>query len=54
MTRFIDVHSLVRLVDDTGVPQFLGALADALRDDFLRWREFDKIGARWPAIRPSA
>ena len=42
MTRFIDVHSLVRLVDETGVPQFLTALADALRDDFLRWREFDK------------
>ena len=42
MTRFIDVHSLVRLVDETGVPQFLEALADALRDDFLRWREFDK------------
>ena len=42
MTRFIDVHSLVRLVDETGVPQFLTALADALRDDFMRWREFDK------------
>jgi ornithine cyclodeaminase len=42
MTRFIDVRSLVRLVDETGVPQFLKALADALRDDFLRWREFDK------------
>jgi ornithine cyclodeaminase len=42
MTRFIDVHSLVRLVDETGAPQFLQALADALRDDFLRWREFDK------------
>ncbi|MDH6591461.1 ornithine cyclodeaminase [Variovorax sp. TBS-050B] len=42
MTRFIDVHSLVRLVDETGVPEFLAALADALRDDFLRWREFDK------------
>jgi ornithine cyclodeaminase len=42
MTRFIDVHSLVRLVDETGIPQFLAELADALRDDFLRWREFDK------------
>ena len=42
MTRFIDVHSLVRLVDETGVPEFLKALADALRDDFMRWREFDK------------
>ena len=42
MTRFVDVHSLVRLVDDTGVPQFLQTLAEALRDDFLRWREFDK------------
>ncbi|RIX84206.1 ornithine cyclodeaminase [Acidovorax cavernicola] len=42
MTRFIDVHSLVRLVDETGVPEFLVTLADALRDDFLRWREFDK------------
>lgn len=42
MTRFIDVHSLVRLVDETGVAPFLAALADALRDDFLRWREFDK------------
>jgi hypothetical protein len=42
MTRFIDVHSLVRLVDETGVAEFLAALSDALRDDFLRWREFDK------------
>jgi ornithine cyclodeaminase len=29
MTRFIDVHSLVRLVDETGVPEFLVTLADA-------------------------
>jgi ornithine cyclodeaminase len=42
MTRFIDVHSLLRLVDEIGIAPFIAQLADALREDFLRWPEFDK------------
>lgn len=42
MTRFIDVPTMSRLVQDIGVAQFIGELADAIRADFLRWPAFDK------------
>ncbi|MBN8923847.1 MAG: ornithine cyclodeaminase [Rhodanobacter sp. 68-29] len=42
MTRFVDVPTMSRLVHDIGVTQFIGELADAIQDDFLRWPEFDK------------
>ena len=42
MTRFIDVPALSQLVQKVGVTRFLAELADTLRDDFLRWEEFDK------------
>ena len=42
MTRFIDVPALSHLVQKVGVTRFLAELADTLRDDFLRWDEFDK------------
>lgn len=41
-TRFVDIPALAALVQRIGVPQFLQALADTLREDFLRWPEFDK------------
>ena len=42
MTRFVDVPTMSRLVHDIGVTQFIGELADAIQDDFVRWPEFDK------------
>jgi ornithine cyclodeaminase len=42
MTRFIDVPALSQLVQDVGVVRFLAELTDTLRDDYLRWHEFDK------------
>ncbi len=42
MTRFVDVVDLLRLVDNCGVPRFIEDLAVALREDFVRWHEFDK------------
>lgn len=42
MTRFIDVPTMSRLVREIGVARFVGELADALRDDFVRWADFDK------------
>ena len=42
MTRFVDVPTMSRLVQQTGVTRFIGELADAIRDDFVRWPEFDK------------
>ncbi|WP_018911897.1 ornithine cyclodeaminase [Thiomonas sp. FB-6] len=42
MTRFIDLPSMSRLVRSVGAARFVGELADALREDFLRWPEFDK------------
>ena len=42
MTRFVDVPTMSRLVHDIGETQFIGELADAIQDDFLRWPEFDK------------
>ena len=42
MTRFVDVPTMSRLVQEIGVARFIGELADAIRADFLRWPEFDK------------
>lgn len=42
MTRFIDVPTLSRLVQQIGVARFVGELADAIHDDFVRWADFDK------------
>ena len=42
MTRFVDVPAMSRLVQDIGVSRFIGELADAIRQDFIRWPEFDK------------
>ena len=41
-TRFVDIHALSALVRAMGAPRFLETLAEALREDFLRWPEFDK------------
>ena len=42
MTRFVDVPTMSRLVQDIGVTQFIGELADAIQEDFVRWPDFDK------------
>jgi ornithine cyclodeaminase len=41
-TRFVDIHAMSALVRAMGVPRFLETLAETLRDDFLRWPDFDK------------
>lgn len=41
-TRFVDVQALSGLVRALGTSRFLEALADTIREDFLRWTEFDK------------
>jgi ornithine cyclodeaminase len=42
MTRFIDVPTMSRLIQDIGVTQCIGDLAEAIREDFVRWPDFDK------------
>ncbi len=42
MTRFIDVPIMARLVQAVGVAPFIGELADAIEEDFIRWTDFDK------------
>jgi len=42
MTRFVDVPSMSRLVDEIGVPEFIGELADTIKNDFIRWPDFEK------------
>lgn len=42
MTRFVDVPTMSRLVQDIGVTQFIGELADTIQEDFTRWSDFDK------------
>lgn len=42
MTRFVDVPTMSRLIQAIGVETFIGELADAIRDDFVRWADFDK------------
>ena len=53
MTRFIDVPAMSRLVRDIGVSQFIGELADAIRQDFVQWPD-SPCRLVWPATRPSA
>ncbi|VVE25621.1 ornithine cyclodeaminase [Pandoraea capi] len=42
MTRYIDIHDVQKLLRKTGVAPFIQTLADYIRDDYLRWPEFDK------------
>ncbi len=42
MTLFVDVPTLSQLLQRHGLPQFLADLVDTLRQDFLRWEDFDK------------
>lgn len=42
MTRFIDVPTMSRLIQDVGPIPFIGELSDVIRQDFIRWADFDK------------
>ena len=42
MTRFVDIHSLSRLVQELGATTFIEELVHAIKEDFLRWEAFDK------------
>lgn len=42
MTCFLDVPAMSRLVQDVGVSRLLGELADTIRQDFVRWQDFEK------------
>ncbi|HET9642544.1 MAG TPA: ornithine cyclodeaminase [Burkholderiaceae bacterium] len=42
MTRFIDVPALSTLVSEIGVEGFVEDLVEILREDFVRWHEFEK------------
>jgi ornithine cyclodeaminase len=42
MTRFVDVQSMSRLVQDIGVTPFIEQLANCIQSDFMRWPDFDK------------
>lgn len=41
MTRFVDVPTLRRIVHQVGPRQFLLNIAEAMREDFARWEDFD-------------
>ncbi len=42
MTRFVDVHNMVRWVADRGAEDIIPELIRYLEADFLRWESFDK------------
>lgn len=42
MTRYIDVHDMQALVRQHGLAPMMSEMAQALREDFLRWEDFDK------------
>ncbi|KAF7961905.1 ornithine cyclodeaminase [Cupriavidus sp. UYMU48A] len=42
MTRFLDATDVARLVGAIGVPAAIMQLADHVRQDFLRWEQFEK------------
>lgn len=37
MTRFVDVPTMSALVQQAGPAELIGRLADAIRDDFVRY-----------------
>lgn len=41
-TRFVDTATLARIVNRVGIDAFLAGLAAAVREDFLRWEQFEK------------
>ncbi len=41
MTRFVDVPTMSRLIQAVGVAPFIGELSDAIREDFIRWTDFE-------------
>ncbi|MDH1630866.1 ornithine cyclodeaminase [Pseudomonas mosselii] len=42
MTRYIDVHDLAHLVNRKGLPTCLAEMAEYIRQDYLRWHDFEK------------
>jgi ornithine cyclodeaminase len=42
MTRYIDVHDMQALVRQHGLAPMMSEMAQAIREDFLRWEDFDK------------
>ncbi|HEY9499752.1 MAG TPA: ornithine cyclodeaminase [Terrimesophilobacter sp.] len=42
MTRFVDVHNMVRWVGHHGLTEILPGLVAYVEDDFRRWESFDK------------
>jgi ornithine cyclodeaminase len=42
MTRFLDATDVARMVGAIGVPAALAQLAEHVRQDFLRWEQFEK------------
>lgn len=42
MTRFVDVHNMVRWVADAGPERIMAGMVDYLESDFRRWESFDK------------
>jgi ornithine cyclodeaminase len=42
MTRFVDVHNMVRWISSTGTERILARLVAYLEADFRRWEGFDK------------
>lgn len=42
ITRYLDLNDMRRLVDTVGLRPMLGAVVEALREDYARWTEFEK------------
>ena len=42
MTTFVDVPAIRRIIKRAGVTNFIAGMADAVREDFKRWEDFDK------------
>lgn len=51
MGKFINVDTMVHLVDQVGIEQFLHRLVCYLEEDYCRWQDFDK-SARLAAHHP--
>lgn len=46
MTRFVDVHNMIRWVRSQGPETIINELIQYLEDDFRRWPQFDKTPPR--------
>jgi ornithine cyclodeaminase len=43
MVQFVSVENIIRFVKDVGIEDVLKGIAERIKDDYIRWQDFDKM-----------